>query len=79
MIKNSNEESGSAQDIVCLDLLKRTLGYIEEREEMLDDEWGGCRSFDELLAEGYAPKIYCELAKLIKQMEASEDTQLLIR
>ena len=45
--------------------LKKCKEYIEEKEEVIDSEWGSCRGLSELIKYGEMPELYDEIIKLI--------------
>ncbi|WP_442636459.1 hypothetical protein [Rossellomorea marisflavi] len=52
---------------VNVKLVKKLIDYIEHTEELIDGEWGHCRSFDELLRDGEVPSIYFELKMILEE------------
>ena len=53
-----------------IDLLSRLLNYIVEMEEIIENEFGSCREFSELINDGDAPEIYWEVRKKIVDLES---------
>jgi hypothetical protein len=50
---------------MTLDFLLQVKSYIEKTEEIIDGEWGNCRSHSKLLLDDKMPSLYHEtLSKL---------------
>jgi hypothetical protein len=59
----TQEEHTSMIDLEFLTSIK---SYIEEMEEVVDGEWGNCRSVAELVIAGLMPQLYSEVISRIK-------------
>ena len=61
---SDNADGTLLKSTVLLAVLSEMKEYIEEKEEMIDGEWGACRDFDEIHKSGKVTKAYdliCEI------------------
>ena len=49
--------------------------YIEDMEETVDGEWGGCRTFEELIKEGLMPEpLYSEVIRRLQALTPTSES-----
>jgi hypothetical protein len=53
---------------ISLELLQKMVEYVEDKEMIIDWEWGSCRDLEELIQDEEMPELYFELTNLIKKI-----------
>jgi hypothetical protein len=53
---------------ISLELLQKMVEYVEDKEVIIDGEWGSCRDLEELIQDEEMPELYFELTNLIKKI-----------
>lgn len=54
------------------DLLLAMKGYIEDKEEAIDAEWGSCQTADKLSIGRMMPKLYYDILEILKDKNNGE-------
>lgn len=49
-----------------IELIKEVLQYIEDVEQKIEGEFGSCRIFEQIVADGDAPEVYGKLKALLE-------------
>jgi hypothetical protein len=51
-----------------VELIFNMIDYIKDREEILDEEWGNNRNFNQLLKDEEVPEIFFDCTNMLKFM-----------
>jgi hypothetical protein len=54
-------------------LLLDVLEYIRDKEKQIDSEWGSCREWEEIVADGDAPALYGRVEALLPAEQPAGD------
>lgn len=54
------------------DLLLKIKDYIENKEEVIDGEWGHCRDLGKIIEDGDMPEIYNEICEVIEKLNITD-------
>jgi hypothetical protein len=62
--KDDKKEQVTKEYVLPPTVLDSIIGYIENKEQIIDGEWGSSRSLDKLMQDGCMPELYDELIEL---------------